>query len=71
MEYARSTHARLQLVRTVQSAATGRMPKLRAGVISGVQSRDFERKYSLEDAFPILILSGFALLASIQYLLLQ
>lgn len=33
--------------------------------------RDIDRKYSLEDAFPILILTGFALLASIQYMLLQ
>jgi len=33
--------------------------------------RDLERKVSLEDAFPLLILTGFALLGSIQYLLLQ
>jgi hypothetical protein len=37
----------------------------------GVPWRDLDRKYSLEDAFPVLILSGFALLAGIQYLLLQ
>lgn len=33
--------------------------------------RDLDRKISLEDAFPALILTGFALLAGIQYLLLQ
>ena len=70
MEYARTNPARLRLVRPSAMYRAGGS-KLRAGVMPGVSARDFDRKYSLEDAFPVLILGGFALLASIQYLLLQ
>jgi hypothetical protein len=69
MDYARSTPARLHLVRTPPSARVVRKP--RTGPMPTVAWRDLERKVSLEDAFPLLILTGFALLGSIQYLLLQ
>lgn len=70
MDYARTTPARLRLVRTPPAGPPGPR-KLRTGPMPAVNWRDLDRKTTLEDAFPVLILAGFGLLASIQYLLLR
>ncbi len=68
MDYARSN---LRLVRTAPATRPALVRKPRTGPVHSVPWRDFERKISLEDAFPVLILTGFAFLAAIQFLLLQ
>ncbi len=74
MDYARSTPTRLRLVSTSTGTSVVAKPH-RLGHpglgMPGVRCRELDRKFSLDDVFPIVILTGFALLAGIQALLLQ
>ncbi len=84
MDFVRSpapTRAPLRLVRSPVSnpeglkdppvaLMRGGMRRAKAGPLPSLPARDLERKISIEDAFPILLLLGFAALAGIQALLL-
>lgn len=66
MDYARATRTPAPL-----SARLGTKRKLRTGPLPTVSWRELDRKTSIEQHLPVMILLAFGLLAAIQVLLTQ
>jgi hypothetical protein len=71
MDYARATRTPAHLTGPRRTLGLGAKRKLRTGPLPTVPWRELDRKTSIEQHLPVMILLAFGLLAAIQVLLSQ